>query len=177
MGDHFQTIADIDATPEQAEELGARVVAWLVAEGIVHAERTYEMLGKSVYSPGPRWDDVTQRPEQGGCDGLAVVTSGTVFWGSLGSDGSPVCPHCSEPAPGAPWPEAMDAWHSTGAAELDCPACDRPVPLPEWTWEDDRFAFAHLGFEIWNAARLRPEFVAEFGRVLGHRIRTVAGKL
>ncbi|MFF8280055.1 hypothetical protein ACF05T_28845 [Streptomyces lateritius] len=55
--------------------------------------------------------------------------------------------------------------------------CDRMLPLPEWTWEDDRFAFTHLGFEVWNAVRLRPEFGAEFGRVLGHRIRTVAGKL
>ncbi|MFF3320160.1 hypothetical protein ACFYV5_32330 [Streptomyces sp. NPDC003035] len=69
------------------------------------------------------------------------------------------------------------AWQRTGTAEMRCPACDRWGALPEWTWEDNRFALAHLGFEVWNAARLRPEFVAEVGRVLGHRIRTVAGKL
>ncbi|GGT85248.1 MULTISPECIES: hypothetical protein [Streptomyces] len=177
MGDCFQTIADIDATAEEAGALGARVVTWLVTEGIVRAERRYEMLGRPVYSPGPRWDDVTEWTNEGGCDGLAVITDPTVFRGSLGSDGSAVCPHCSARATAAPWPEAAEIWHRTGTAELPCPVCDRMVPLPEWTWEGDRFAFAHLGFEIWNAARPRPEFVAEFGRVLGHRIRTVAGKL
>ncbi|MFF8609630.1 hypothetical protein ACF06X_27315 [Streptomyces sp. NPDC015346] len=176
MGDYFQTIADIDATAEEAEALGARVVAWLVSEGVVHAERTSEMLGRPVYSPGPRWDDVTQWPKQS-TDGLAVITRRTVFWGSLGSDGSPVCPHCSARADVAPWPGAVEVWRRTGTAELRCPACGRMVPLAEWAWEDDRFAFAHLGFEIWNAALLRPEFVAGFGRVLGHRIRTLAGKL
>ncbi|MFF9869929.1 hypothetical protein ACF1G0_31790 [Streptomyces sp. NPDC013953] len=81
------------------------------------------------------------------------------------------------PSSTAPWSEAVDTWHRSGAADLWCPACDRMVPPREWTWEDNRFAFPHLGFEIWNAARLRPAFVAAFGRVLGHRIRTVAGKL
>jgi hypothetical protein len=177
MGDCFQTIADIDATPEEAAALGARVVAWLVAEGIVRAERTYEMLGRPVHAAGPRWDEATEWPQPGGFDGLAVITGRTVFWGCLGSDGSPVCPHCAAPAATAPWPDALVAWQRTGTAEMRCPACDRWGALPEWTWEDNRFALAHLGFEVWNAARLRPEFVAEFGRVLGHRIRTVAGKL
>lgn len=177
MGDHFQTIADVDATAEDAEARAARVVAWLVAEGIVLPERTYEMFGKPVYSPGPRWDEVTQWPCEGGCDGLAVITGRTVFWGSLGSDMIPVCPHCSAAGTTAPWQEAMDAWHGTGAGDLRCPACGLLAPLPEWTWEDDCFAFAHLGFEIWNSAVLRPEFIAGFGRILGPRIRTVAGKL
>ncbi|MEU6476636.1 hypothetical protein ABZ858_07045 [Streptomyces sp. NPDC047017] len=177
MGDCFQTIVDIDASPGEAEALGARVVAWLVAEQIVLAEQTYEMFGKPVYSPGPRWDDVTERRVPGGCDGLTAVTGPSVFWGSLGADASPVCPRCSSPATDAPWPEAVHTWQTAGAATLRCPTCGCPVPLPEWCWTDDSFAFAHLGFEIWNAARLRPGFVAEFGRVLGHRIRTVAGKL
>ncbi|WP_405525825.1 hypothetical protein OG592_40405 [Streptomyces avidinii] len=89
----------------------------------------------------------------------------------------PLCPHCAAPAAAAPWPEALGAWYRTGAAPLRCPGCGRSEALPEWAWEDDRFALAHLGFEAWNAARLRPEFVAGFGRVLGHRVRTVAGKL
>lgn len=153
------------------------MVAWLVAEGIVCPEQRYEVLGRPVYSPGPRWGDVTQWPVRGSCDGLAVRTGRTVFWGSLGSDGSPLCPHGAAPAAAAPWPEALDAWYRTGAAPLRCPGCGRSEALPEWAWEDDRFALAHLGFEIRNAARLRPEFVAGFGRVLGHRVRTVAGKL
>ncbi|MET7914844.1 hypothetical protein ABZU45_02680 [Streptomyces avermitilis] len=40
MGDHFQTIVDLDARAGEAPEFAARVVEWLVAEGIVPAERT-----------------------------------------------------------------------------------------------------------------------------------------
>ncbi|MFD5336910.1 hypothetical protein [Streptomyces hawaiiensis] len=40
MGDHFQTIVDLDATEADAEPLARRVVDWLVTEGIVLAERT-----------------------------------------------------------------------------------------------------------------------------------------
>lgn len=187
MGDYFQTIVDLDATAEEAEGRTERVVAWLVAEDVVLAERRYYMLGKLVYSPGPRWAEMTEEPRREGADGLAVVTGRTVFFGSLGSDGSPVCPRYSEAAAigrwtaaeGArdPFSEAMDTWYATGAAEVRCPACGRPVPLPEWTWEHDRFAFAYLGFEFWNGARLLPRFMAGFGRVLGHRIRVVAGKI
>nr|BFE60964.1 hypothetical protein GCM10020063_054900 [Dactylosporangium thailandense] len=40
MGDWFQTIADLDATAEEAPGLADVVVADLVADGIVSAERT-----------------------------------------------------------------------------------------------------------------------------------------
>ncbi|MFD6278821.1 hypothetical protein ACFWFI_25140 [Streptomyces sp. NPDC060209] len=176
MGDCFQTIVDVDAVPEDVETLASRAVAWLVDEKIVLAEQTYEMLGRPVYSPGRRWDDVTEWPGHG-TDGLAVIRGRTVFWGSLGSSGVPVCPNCSAPADERSGLEALVAWNGTGSTELRCSACGRGEPLPEWTWQDDRFACGHLGFEIWNAARLRPEFVAELGRALGHRIRMVSGKL
>ncbi|WP_053701506.1 hypothetical protein [Streptomyces sp. WM6368] len=64
-----------------------------------------------------------------------------------------------------------------GRAALSGAGCGDAQALPEWGWQEDRFALAHLGFEVWNAARLRPEFVAGFARVLGHRIRTVEGRL
>ncbi len=40
MGSHYQTIVDLDATPEEAEALGARVAAWLVEEGSRSRERS-----------------------------------------------------------------------------------------------------------------------------------------
>ncbi|GAA1547142.1 hypothetical protein GCM10009730_65330 [Streptomyces albidochromogenes] len=176
MGDYFQTVVDIDAAPEDVEVLASRVVDWLVDEQVVLPEQTFEMLGRPVHSPGRRWDDVMEWPGQG-ADGLAVVRRRTVFWGSLGSEGAPVCPHCSAPTAETSGLDALAAWNETGSAELWCPACGRSELLPEWTWQDDRFACGHLGFEVWNAARLRPEFVAELGRVLGHRVRKVSGKL
>lgn len=188
MGDSFQTIVDLDAPPEESEALAERVVAWLVAEQIVQAERTDAGFGKPMHATGPRWPLMTdERWHHLPCDGLAVVTGRTVFFGALGSGGSPVCPRCAQPvaltrwtdtAEGAgPFPAAVETWHRTGTALVRCAACDRPAPLTDWTWEHDEFAFACLGFEFWNGPPLRPEFITEVGRVLGHRIRLMAGKV
>ncbi|MFJ7178051.1 hypothetical protein ACIQXA_16990 [Streptomyces massasporeus] len=55
MGDHFQTIVDLDASAADAERLAGRVVDWLVTEGIVLAERTDCVLGRSLgHPPAPR---------------------------------------------------------------------------------------------------------------------------
>ncbi|MGW6704290.1 hypothetical protein ACWGDE_05295 [Streptomyces sp. NPDC054956] len=187
MGDYLQTIVDVDATAEEAGAFAERVVAWLVAEEIVLPELTHPGYGQPVYLAGPRSSRVTDERDLPAWDGLAVVTGRTVFFGCLGSDGAPICPRCTEAIGDELWaqPEgvfdlfaaAMETWHGTGAAEVRCPACDRPSPLTEWEWEENRLAFASLGFEFRNGPRLRPEFIAEVGRVLGHRIRLLEGKI
>lgn len=47
MGDWFQTIADIDATPEEADELAAAVLDRLIERGIIAAED-----GEDGHAPG-----------------------------------------------------------------------------------------------------------------------------
>ncbi|WP_371619475.1 hypothetical protein [Streptomyces sp. NBC_00454] len=61
------------------------------------AEQTHEMLGRPVFLPGRRWDEAVEWPGRG-ADGLAVIRARTVFWGSLSSEGAPVCPNCAAPA-------------------------------------------------------------------------------
>ncbi len=51
MGDRFQTIVDLDAGPADAEALAHRVVEWLVAEGVVLADRTNCVLGQPLGHP------------------------------------------------------------------------------------------------------------------------------
>ncbi len=85
MGDVFQTVADIDATPDEAAPLAGQVVAWLVAERIVLGERTRCLLGADGlgYPPGPRCAraaDDADVPYPGG-DGLDVRIGRTVFHG------------------------------------------------------------------------------------------------
>ncbi|MFC8294883.1 hypothetical protein [Streptomyces sp. NPDC057250] len=181
MGSHYQTIVDLDATPEEAEALGARVTAWLVEEGIAVAGEGFSHHDRPVLTPGPRWSCVTDERRRPSTDGLAVVTGRTVFFGSPSTGGSPVCPHCAETASGEDerlsFSGAMDDWYATGGAAVRCPGCRRAVPLPAWEWENDCFAFAYLGIEHWNGPPLRPEFVAELTRVLGHRTRPLSGKV
>ncbi|MFF0478298.1 hypothetical protein [Streptomyces sp. NPDC004284] len=179
MGDTFQTIADLEATAEEAGALGERVGAWLVGEGIAVPAGDL-MDDKAWYVPGPRWTHVTDERRHLGTDGLAVVTGRTVFFGSPGKGGSPICPHCAtvDPDERAVFSTAMDTWWRTGAADVPCPACRRTVPLAAWEWENDFFAFAYLGIEHWNGPFLRPGFIAELTEVLGgHRTRLLAGKL
>ncbi|CAL9531204.1 hypothetical protein [Streptomyces sp. Tu 3180] len=193
MGDHFQTVVDLDAGADEAARLADRVVAWLVDEGIVLAERTGCVLGRPLgHPPGPNWhravaeDDAGWKPS----DGLAVEVGRTVFHGGQGGPEAVTCPRCAattslvtddwEPVDGvwAPFGAAMRTWHETGEAQVACPVCAEPVPLPEWSWADDYFAFAHLGFEFWNWPEFTPEFLAGFSRALGgHRTAHVWGKL
>ncbi|MGW1658352.1 hypothetical protein [Streptomyces atratus] len=49
MGDHFQTIVDLDATEQDAARLGAGLLDWLIADGIVSAERTDCVLDNDGY--------------------------------------------------------------------------------------------------------------------------------
>ncbi|WP_405568696.1 hypothetical protein OG418_28790 [Streptomyces phaeochromogenes] len=202
MGDHFQTVVDVDATADEAQVLAARVVEWLVAEGIVLGGRTDCVLGQPLgHPPGPNWRRaVEESPDWDPWDGLAVHTERTVFDSGQGGPESVTCPRCetttplsgetydedyevsreAEPDNGA-WPRfaaAMGTWHETGAATVDCPACARPVALTDWIWEDDHYAFGHLGLEFWNWPELRPDFIQEISRLLGgHRTGYVWGKL
>ncbi|MFD8234977.1 hypothetical protein ACFV20_24250 [Streptomyces sp. NPDC059696] len=193
MGDHFQTIVDLDAGGADAEPLARRVVEWLVAEGIVLAERTDCVLSlPEGYPPGPRWeravDEAAADDEPG--DGLAVHAVRTVFHGWPGGLEAAVCPRCSTTTrlvddawsmideTWAPFSDAIETWSATGAAQVRCPACTRRVPLGEWAWNDGYFAFAHLGFEFWNWPELTPEFRSRVAELLdGHRTTYVRGKI
>lgn len=194
MGDHFRTIVDLDAGPQETPRLAERVVEWLVAEGVVHAE----LVPDCVYGQplgrvsGPNWERAVA-PEDirfGPGDGLAVYSERTVFHGGQGGAEAARCPRCAATTrfdtdegelireTWTPFAEAIDSWHETGEAHVDCPACAETVPLPAWTWTDDYFAFAHLGFEFWNWPPLTPEFGARITGLLdGHRTVFIQGKL
>lgn len=194
MGDHFRTIVDLDASPQQAPRLAERVVDWLVAEGIVLPELTpHRVYGQPLgRMPGPHWqravaqDDVHWGPGEG----LAVHTERTVFHkrGQGGLD-TARCPRCTAttrlrgdggmiPEAWGPFLMAINAWHETGTADVACPHCAESVPVTDWTWTDDYFSFAHLGFQFWHWPELTPEFRARISELLGgHRTAYIRGKL
>ncbi|WP_240967612.1 hypothetical protein [Streptomyces composti] len=74
--------------------------------------------------------------------------------------------------------DAMTTWHETGEATVTCPHCTTPSALPAWTWADDFYAFAHLGFELWNWPEFSSRFLTDFAQVLdGYRVVRVWGEL
>ncbi|GAA1428438.1 hypothetical protein GCM10009601_41660 [Streptomyces thermospinosisporus] len=191
MGDHFQTIVDLDATPAEAEALADRALHWLVSEGIVLAQQTTCVLGAPAgHPPGEHWAKAVIDPDWEPTDGLAVETGRTVFHGGQGGAQYAICPKCAartdfftetwEPIDGADdaFFEAINTWHKTGKATVTCSHCASASDLRAWKWADDYYAFAYLGSEFWNWPEFTPRFLADFAQVLeGHRVVRVWGKL
>lgn len=193
MGDHFQKIVDLDAGPQDAPRLAQRVLDRLVDEGIVLAEPVADCVyGPPLgHVPGPHWQRAVapQDARFGPGDGLAVHTERTVFHGGQGALAAARCPRCAAtvrlhgdggmiPETWGPFVLAIDTWHESGTADVTCPECAEPVPLPDWTWSDDYFAFGHLGFVFWNWPALTPEFRTGMAELLdGHRVAYLRGKL
>lgn len=189
MGDHFQTIVDIDATAAQAPDLAASVVAWLVGRGIVVAGTSDCALDGAGHAPGPNHADAVAEPTPRlhtlRCNGMAVIIERTVFCSGEASQVG--CPHCDTiielldegGVPAAAWQplaDAIGAWHADGVDGYSCPGCGRPAGLNEWRWSPP-WGFGYLGLTFWNWPLLAGEFVAGLSRRLGHRTVRTYGKL
>ncbi|WP_327709551.1 hypothetical protein OG912_13600 [Streptomyces sp. NBC_00464] len=195
MGDYFQTIVDLDATERDAQELGARVLEWLIAEGIVAAERTDCVLGGDGYghAPGPHFTKAVEDPDPVDLwsNGLHVQTGRTVFDSGQGDAGAATCPLCRteirlvdevwEPIESAwdPFKGRFQDWAEGGGEGIvHCPSCGGSSGIDRWSWEDDYYACGQLGFTFWGWAELTSGFTREVGRRLGgHRTVLLAGKL
>ncbi|MFC8273255.1 hypothetical protein ACFUJR_12140 [Streptomyces sp. NPDC057271] len=190
MGNHFQTVVDLDATAAQAPTLARHALEWLVTEGIVRAEPSDCVLGAPLgHPPGPRWASAVAIEDREPCGGLRIEVGRTAFHGGQGDAQYATCPHCAsrtalytddwDHVEGAsePFDRAMSAWRATGSATVDCVHCGRAGELADWTWADDFYAFGHLGFEFWDWTEFDPRFLDAFAAALGgHRVVRVWGK-
>ena len=180
----YQTIADVEATADEAESLAAEILAWLVETGVVLAELTDCAGAGPGHAPGPRFATAVSEPDPDpafltlAINGVSFDTRRTVHHSHETDDVT--CPHCGQvvavqDARGKPtqaWWElsdAIQAWYDGGSGEWPCPGCTRPVGLNEWTWSPP-WGFGYLGMTFWNWPPLRDEFVAEVAARLGHRI-------
>ncbi|WP_405715503.1 hypothetical protein [Streptomyces sp. NBC_00046] len=194
MGDHFQTIVDLDATERDAERLGAGILDWLIADGIVAAERTDCVLDGDGHGnpPGPYYARAVHDPEPVDLwsNGLYITTGRTVFDSGQGEPQAATCPLCAtgirlvddtwSPVDDAwePFAGRFADWEKGGEGTVECPSCHRPSGIDRWSWEDDCFACGQLGLTFWNWAELTHDFEQEVRRRLGgHRTVTLRGKL
>lgn len=192
MGDYFQSIVDEKATEAEAQELGNRVIEWLMAEGIVQPSESESILGSGqVYDPGSSLKlalDMSVPGIEERVDHLSsmiqfwleVVTERTVFHPGQ-SELCLVCDRCGKRLTDDDiddsWSDALNEWYtSSGDGLMRCPACGETRPVTEWTY-DPAWGFGCLGFTFWNWPVLSPAFVEEVGRVLGHPVKLVVGKL
>ena len=158
MGDYFQSIVDVEATEDEAEDLADTLLAWLVEVG-------------ELSSP----DDATRNEIR--TEGLVVFTRRRVYY-SLTGEFRVTCPHCRWSADDD-WDALTDAigtWYDGGPGEVTCLSCRRGAGLNDWRWSPP-WGFGCLGFEFWGWPAFTPPFLSAFGVLLGHRTVYPYGKL
>ncbi|MFE6038451.1 hypothetical protein [Streptomyces sp. NPDC056452] len=197
MGDFFERIVDLEATGEEAGPLAARMVDWMVGQGLI----TRELSGDAMYSlnvdlghvPGPHWaravadaSDPTWIPAP-----VAVVVGRDYHVGGQGEDtaDSATCPRCGTRTVVIDYPEefepdeevwqpfrdGIEAWKETGEGTAPCSACGVSSPVTEWDFGSG-FDLGALAFDFWGWPPLSVRFLAEFRRELGHRTEEQSGK-
>jgi hypothetical protein len=182
MGDHFQSVVVPSITDRDASARAAEILAWLVAEEIVSAERSDCVLGANFgHRPGCQ----TAKATGSVAVDLALVTNGVeisterrVFHAGQGGFGL-VCCHCAaefgEDLDG--WSEAVDEWfEDEGPGNLACPDCGAARPITDWKFEPV-WAFGCVGFTFWNWPKLGDEFLRDFEGHAGAPVVLVTGKL
>ncbi len=189
MGDWFQTIADVQATPDEADQLATTTLAWLIDAGIVLTEPTDCVLSGLGHPLGPHYTAAVTEDSPHlltlHTNGVEVITGRTVFY-SMGADHAacPVCGHITELTdqgiqPNDAWHELSDTigdWFEGGSGLHACPNCRNLVELNNWTWSPP-WGFGHLGITFWNWPPLSPRFLADVTQRLGHRTVHPSGKM
>ncbi|MCX2184161.1 hypothetical protein KV205_27050 [Streptomyces sp. SKN60] len=195
MGDYFERVVDIEATAEEAGPLAARVLDWLVAEGILtrepDREGMYSRYADEGFAAGPEWARALQTEPGWGPGPVAVITGRHHFVGGQGEDDAEyaVCPRCAarttfidypnsfeaDERTWAPFRSAVEAWEAGGTGEATCPACATPSPVTDWRWGDP-YALGTVCFEFWGWPPLSDAFVADLTARLGHRTAQHMGK-
>ncbi len=185
MADYFQTIVDTQAAPDQADHLAKHVVAWLAEKGVVKPSPSEE----GGYDRGPNAVEIALpcAPRPGHESIPPVHTHLQVLIGRMthpddlseAREPRPGCPACGKTFDDVDgeWQAATQDWISgDDDAPLRCGACGKESPVAAWTYHN-RYAYGHLGFRFWNWPPLKPAFLDDIRRELGHSIALVEGKL
>ena len=188
--DHFQLIADVEATLETAAPLARMITDWLISAGIMESERTACVPGtRGGHAPGPSRDTAVAEPFPGDDPpdrlyGILVLV-GRQFCHQLTMD-TATCPSCGRriklrqngqltPV----WERVIDAitsWDEGGAGILHCPACANGPHLRDWQF-DPPCAFTHLALMFWNWPPLANSFIENVSHKLAHRVVVITDNM
>ncbi|MBV8880248.1 MAG: hypothetical protein JO332_09810 [Planctomycetaceae bacterium] len=185
MADYFQSVVDPQAALDQADHLARHVVAWLAEQGVVRATPSEQ----GGYDRGPQALSIARpEPLRPGHESIPPVHSHLqVLIGRMTHpddlsefhEPRACCPSCAKPADhvDGEWQAATQDWvGGDDDAVLRCAACGKETPVIAWVY-DRRYAYGNLAFRFWNWPPLKPSFLDELRRELGHPLVLVEGKL
>jgi hypothetical protein len=165
MSDHFQMLVDVDATPDQADEIIQLVLARFRSLGLITGDATPDcVLGGEGFRPGPAIPDLYQvvgkndyrfwRAQISGVE----TKAGRSFneWALGPSCNGFACPNCQASI------EAFDdtftdsffsgigEWfEQTGEGLVECPQCRKALPVTSWECSPP-LGFGNARFFFWN---------------------------
>lgn len=165
MSDSAQVLAiAIPNAPTTTAE-AAKLLAWLVAEGIVEAMPSDCGLGALAHGPGPNVASVLVKQEPGFSDFRTLMTNGMAIKSTLrcvlqvAGDRSPRfrCPSCNARV------DVDDVWSLAEDAfipppDVECDACQKRSPVEALVVKGG--AFGNLVLRFWNWPPLTDAFLA-----------------
>jgi hypothetical protein len=186
VGDWYETVVDPVVSAKDAPALAEKVVAVLVAGGLVKPVRTRCTLGELGYPPSSGVLQYLKAPDEMlmrlGTNGLKVEARRSVHVPvNLERVLCPACGAFSEELSRERWQEAVGDWYEGGEGALSCPACLREASVAAWVHEPT-CGFGNLACTFWNwppftsACWTKTPF--EFiEAATGHQCVLVSGKL
>lgn len=186
MADTFQTVIDTAARPDEADHLARHVVEFLAGKGVIEAVASQE----GGYVRGPGALEIAEAGETRRAhetippvySHLQVIIGRATHCADLSDPRppKPLCPACGSPLVDQEdelWSEALQGWLSgDDEAYLACVVGQDGGPITTWDYQGT-FGFGNLAFRFWNWPPLKPSFLDELRKELGHPIAIVRGKL
>jgi hypothetical protein len=183
MGTWFQTLADIDATIEEAPLAAAEIRDWLIEQKVIDPTPRHCVLDKNRVGYAPlNYERVVDKPAGSDSDvrqlavnGFEIEIGRKVF--HTGQSGVTItCPACGAQCSDN-WAEAISEWlEAKSAGLLKCANCENESSITTWTFVP-AWGFGNLGFTFWNWPPLKSSFLDEVRGRLAHRTVFIADKL
>jgi hypothetical protein len=158
------------------EKKAEEIKNWLIEIGAIQPKTSacvhYEhLLGYAIDKGAKKLTTAPQKlPFKKEANGLEIVTTQTTF--DAGDDGieSIICPVCKKNV----FPDYMMQYnfHKIKFPNLKCSDCEMEYPINDFHF-NPAWAFSNLGFVFWNWRDFTPEFLEEFEKRLGCKIKVV----
>jgi ribosomal protein S27E len=165
MSDHAEVLV---CRSKEREQAGARVVANLVARGIIEAAETDSTLGATGHRPGPKFAEALEDPRDQSflrlaVNGLEVRLPEVGFELFVSPDGGfpeVSCPDCGRKLEAKTLTARLDQLNDESPVPVRCRGCGNGFDIVDWQPAPSS-AFGNLAFAFWNWSPLSKRFIEE----------------
>ncbi|MGW0664307.1 hypothetical protein [Streptodolium elevatio] len=172
MSDTIVYVLALDLSADEARARRAEIEQWLTGEGLfVRNPSHVRPRDSGEFLAGPTAEGrITDEWLNGRYEADILCTRDAYTAYELFEP--PPCPGCGSPLDLERFHELLHAWRQDAEPSATCGDCGAGALLGDWEWEFGAYV-AELAVAFENWPELRDDFVAELGRRLGGRPRTI----